>query len=157
MIEGTEETVRYEHIKNTKAGIELDYDYESFNRVNEGERETFTSVYDDQAAPNNYMYIVADTDDPDTAAGMFGMTLAMDFENVSSEKVTLDKAGDCTVLYANGPKSEVFPSDAVEKVYIIPAPDGCRIARIYCTVESAEGFGVHFAEMLDTLEVIPVE
>ena len=157
MIEGMEETVRYEHIKNTKVGIELDYDYESLNRVNEGDRETFTSVYDDQAAPDNYMYIVADTDDPDTAAGMFGMTLSFDFEDVSSEKVTLDKAGECVLLYAKGPKSEVFPSDAVEKVYVIPAPDGCRIARIYGTLESAEGFGVRFAEMLDTLEVIPVE
>ena len=35
ILEGMEETVRYEHVRNDTIGIEMDYDYESFVRKSE--------------------------------------------------------------------------------------------------------------------------
>ena len=47
LLEGMEEKVRYEHIRNDTVGIEMDYDYESFARQSEEGRERFVSVWDD--------------------------------------------------------------------------------------------------------------
>ena len=43
-IEGMEETVHYEHIRNESIGFEMDYDYENFQRRSEADRECFISV-----------------------------------------------------------------------------------------------------------------
>ena len=42
----------------------------------------------------------------------------------------------------------------VETVYIIPDGEGCLVAAAHCTFESAAGFGVHFANMLNTLTLL---
>ena len=39
-------------------------------------------------------------------------------------------------------------------MYIIPAADGCRIAAAHYGFEAAEGFGVRFRRIMDTLAVI---
>ncbi len=52
-----EETVRYEHVRNTALGFEMDYDFESFVRRSEPDRECFISVYDDPEAPENYLEV----------------------------------------------------------------------------------------------------
>ena len=44
MLEGMEETVKYEHVKDTAKGFEMDYDYESLTRLKEADREKFVSV-----------------------------------------------------------------------------------------------------------------
>ena len=44
--------------------------------------------------------------------------------------------------------------DLLQMVYIIPAPDGCRVATAHYSIESAEGFGRRFSYILNTLVVI---
>ena len=39
-------------------------------------------------------------------------------------------------------------------VYIIPAPDGCRVATAHYSFESAEGFGRRFSYIVNTLTII---
>ena len=46
ILEGMEETVKYEHVRNSAIGFEMDYDYESLVRCSEADRECFVSVYD---------------------------------------------------------------------------------------------------------------
>ena len=56
MMEGMEETVRYEHIRREDLGFAMDYDYENFVRQSEGDRERFVSNWDDlvQAFAGNF-------------------------------------------------------------------------------------------------------
>ena len=64
MIEGMEETVRYEHIINDSIGIEMDYDYESLKRYSESDRERFVSVYDDPEKPEIYLDVTYSAEGP---------------------------------------------------------------------------------------------
>ena len=64
MIEGIEETVRYEHIINDSIGIEMDYDYESLKRYSESDRERFVSVYDDPEKPEIYLDVTYSAEGP---------------------------------------------------------------------------------------------
>ncbi len=78
LIEGMEEPVKYEHLINSKIGIEMDYDYEQFVRTSEGDREVFTSVYDDAENAENYLEVTYSADDAETvAAAGFPMTFHM--------------------------------------------------------------------------------
>ena len=49
ILEGMEETVHYEHIRNEGLGFEMDYDYENFVRHREADRE-FTVVYNQKGS-----------------------------------------------------------------------------------------------------------
>ena len=51
ILEGMEETVHYEHLRNDVLGIEMDYDYENFVRHSEADREIFVSCWDDPDNP----------------------------------------------------------------------------------------------------------
>ena len=44
--------------------------------------------------------------------------------------------------------------DQLQMVYIIAAPDGCRIATAHYAIEASEGFGRRFHYMMDTFSVI---
>ena len=46
-LEGMEETVRYEHVRNETVGFELDYEYESLARQSGSDQECFISIYED--------------------------------------------------------------------------------------------------------------
>ena len=67
---------------------------------------------------------------------------------------TLDGAGDCIWMEASVIKGTNNMAPQIQTVYIIPAPDGCRIATAHCAIEASEGFGRRFAYMLNTLSVI---
>ena len=153
MIEGTEETVMYEHVISTAAGVALDYEYETLKRQSYVDSETFVSVYDDPDAPVNFITLTASEDDADTAAADYESALGMDFADVKMEPTELENSGWCTRITASSAKDDES-SYALCSVYIIPATDGCRIAFLSYTIESAEGFGARFLEMLNTLEVI---
>ena len=62
-LEGMEETVRYEHVRNDELGFEMDYDYESLVRRSEPERECFVSIYDDPQNPQYYLEVTASASD----------------------------------------------------------------------------------------------
>ena len=76
MLEGMEETVKYEHIRNESLGFELDYDYESLTRISEPGRELFVSVYDDPESPVNYLEVTYSAESGETAVDSIGKSLS---------------------------------------------------------------------------------
>ncbi len=153
MIEGMEETVRYEHIRNEAAGFEMDYDYEQFERRSEPGLERFVSRYDDSGHPENYLEVKYSPENADAAAASVSETLSKDYD-ITRETVMLDGAGSCIRINASEAKGGKGTPDLLQAVYIIPAADSCIVAATHYTFESAEGFGVRFRNMLQTLAFI---
>lgn len=153
MIEGMEETVHYEHIRNDALGFEMDYDYESFVRRTEPDRECFISVYDDPGDPQNYLEVTYSADDAETVCTSVSAALSNDYELIR-ESCTLDRAGSSIRIDASEAKGSGVTPEQLQTVYIIPAPDGCRVAAAHCSFESAEGFGRRFSDLMNTLTVI---
>ena len=153
MLEGMEETVRYEHVKSAAFGFEMDYDYENFVRQSCATGERFVSVWDDQTQPENYLEVSYDTADANLMADATAAILSAEYDIVSETR-TLSGVGECLCFEASVIKGTNRMADQLQAVYIIPAPDGCRIARAHFSAEAAEGFGRRFAYMLDTLTLL---
>jgi len=151
MLEGMEEPVNYEHVRNETLGFELDYEYESLERHSEPDRERFISLYDDPEDPWNYLEVRSDTEDADAAAAAVSAALSDDFNAVDTEPWTLDGAGSCIRIDAYDARESFGP---MQTVYVIPAPGGCFIAAAHYTIESAEGYGTRFAYSMNTFSVI---
>ena len=159
ILEGMEETVRYEHIRNEALGFEMDYDYGNFVRRSDGERECFISDWDDPENPENYLEVSYDTSSAELTANAINMILSESYDTLYDDAYELDGAGKCIRIEASVVKGTNNMADRLQTVYIIPAGDGCRVARAYCAIEGAEGYGRRFAYMVKTLTVIdrPVE
>ena len=153
VIEGMEETAHYEHIRNELLGFEMDYDYERFTRYSDSDYERFVSVWDIQDNPENYLEVTYSQDDAETVAAAVSETLSRDYE-IIRESATLEGAGNCIRVGASEVKGGGYTSDYMQMVYIIPTPDGCRIATAHCAAEGADGFGRRFSYMVNTLKVI---
>ena len=153
VLEGMEETVRYEHVRNETVGFEMDYDYESLKRLSETDQECFISIYDDPENPWNWLGVAYSTQSADAVADSVSAELSKDYE-IIKEIVPLDRAGSCIRIEASELKGTGRMADQLQVVYIIPAADGCRIATEHLTAESAEGFGRRFSYILNTLAVI---
>ena len=156
MLEGMEETVRYEHIVNENAGFEMDYDYESFVRQSEADRELFISVWDDPADPENYLEVRYDAGSAELVNDAVNAALSREFDLVRETR-ELDRAGSCTYIEASALKGTGKMADELQAVYIIPASVGCRVATAHFAAEAAEGLGRRFNYMLHTLSVIEKE
>lgn len=152
MLEGMEETVRYEHVRNDAVGFEMDYDYENFARQNETVLERFVSQYDNPAAPQNYMEVIFQAQDAETVADSVGNELSQKYD-IIRESCVLERAGSCIRIDASAAKDGHMP-DLLEAVYIIPSGNGCLVAAAHYSFESAEGIGRRFASMLNTLTVL---
>ena len=152
ILEGMEETVRYEHIRNDAIGVEMDYDYESFVRRSDSSRERFISVWDNADAPENYLDVTYRPENADAVVASVSEELSRDFD-IISETRPLDRAGSCTRIEASELKGTGRMADQLEVVYVIPASDGCRVATAHYSIEGAEGFGRRFSYMLQTLAV----
>lgn len=152
ILEGMEETVRYEHVRNNTVGFEMDYDYENFVRQNETVHERFVSQYDNPAAPQNYLEVIWQAQDAETVADSVGNELSKKYD-ITREPYTLEHAGSCIRIDASATKDGHTP-DLLQAVYIIPSGSGCLVAAAHYSFESAEGFGRRFANMLDTLTVL---
>ncbi len=153
IMEGMEETVRYEHIINDALGFEMDYDYELFSRRSEADRECFISIYDDAENPENYLEVTYSEEDADSAAESVRETLSQEYELLEGTR-ELENSGSCLRIEASVIKGTNNMADQLQAVYIIPAGDGCRIATAHYAVEAAEGFGRRFNYMINTLTVI---
>jgi len=152
MLEGVEETVKYEHVVNKTLGIEMDYDYEFFVRRSEADRERFICTWDNEANPENWLELTYSAESAEAAEASISETLSQEYE-LLKETRTLDRAGDCVRIEASVIKGTNNMAPQIQTVYIIPAPDGCRIATAHCAIEASEGFGRRFAYMLNTLSV----
>ena len=153
MIEGMEETVHYEHLRNEALGFEMDYDYESFRRDSNAERERFVAAWDDPGNMEDYMDVTRSAEDAETVAAAITEELSKDFEltRVTRE---LERAGSCIRIEASVIKGTNQMTDQLQAFYIIPAPDGCRIAATHAFITESEGFFRRFDAMLNTLSVI---
>jgi len=153
MLEGMEETVRYEHVRNDALGFEMDYDYESLTRQSFATCERFISLWDDPEQPENYLGVRSDTGDAELVADDIIADLSNEYE-VTAEYRELAHAGRCIYLDASVIKGSDQLADQLQAVYVIPAPDGCRVATAHYSIEAAEGFGHRFAYMINTMTVM---
>lgn len=154
VMEGMEETVNYEHIRNEALGFEMDYDYESFTRSSEADRERFVLVWDDPANPENYLELNYSPESAEYAAGAISEALSEEYELYRDDSFMLERAGRCIYISASSVKGGGYSPEHVQTVYVIPAGDGCIVATEHCSIESAEGVGRRFAYMMHTLSLI---
>ena len=152
-LEGTEQIVHYEAIRNEALGFEMGYDYENFVRHSEADCERFISVWDNPDDPEIYLEITHSSDDAETTAASIAETLSAQY-NVSRWEYTLDRAGDCIDLRGELDKEGQMSIWELQMVYIIPADDGCFVAWGHYTRESAEGCGARFRGMMHTFAVL---
>ena len=152
-LEGTEQTVHYEAIRNDALGFEMGYDYENFVRQSEADCERFISVWDNPDNPEIYLEITHSSDDAETTAASIAETLSAQY-NVSRWEYTLDRAGDCIDLRGELDKEGQMSIWELQMVYIIPADNGCFVAWGHYTQESAEGCGARFRGMMHTFAVL---
>lgn len=153
MIEGMEETVQYEHVKSAAFGFEMDYDYENFVRQSDAKSERFVSVWDDPNAPENYIEVRSDTGNAELVADAIIARLSGDYE-IRQEYRELARAGQCIHIAAEVIKGTDQMSEHLQYVYVIPAPDGCRVVTEHCFIADCEGLLRRFDYMLSTLSVV---
>ena len=153
-IEGMEETVGYEHVRNEEAGYEIDYEYDALDRFSGTDGDRFISHYDDNDDPWNYLEVTYRAEDIDTVISETYASLLDLYDNVVPGPYTLERAGSCTQLSASGAREGNRIPGSLQTAYIIPAGKGCIVAVAHCTMESAGGFGVRFSNMLNTLALI---
>ena len=153
ILEGMEETVPYEHIRNEALGFEMDYDYETFVRRSEPYRERIISVWDNAEKPENYLELTYHAENSETAAVSVRAELSQEYDLLESTR-ELDRAGTCLYMEASALKGTNTMADRLQLVYIIPASEGCIVATEHLVIEASEGFGRRFSYMLNTLEVI---
>ena len=152
ILEGMEETVRYEHVRNSALGFEIDYDYESFVRHSEADRERFVSCWDDAENPENYLEVKYSPQDAETAAADISAALSNEYEIGREDSFMLARAGRCIRIDASEVKGGGYMPEHLQTVYIIPAGDGCHIATVHSGIVESEGFGRRFRYMMDTFE-----
>ena len=153
MMEGMEETVRYEHIRREDLGFAMDYDYENFVRQSEGDRERFVSNWDDLADPQNYLEVSYDTGNANLVADAISAGLS-DVYDLFQDERELDNSVKCLRIEASVIKGTNQMADRIQEIYIIPAGSGSIVARAYYAIEGAEGFGRRFAYMVRTLNTL---
>ena len=150
MLEGMEETVHYEHVVNNDLGFEMDYEYEELNRKTLADREIFTSVYDDENDPSNYLEVSHSDLPVDTVITNLRIELSQTAD-IETETRTLENAGEVTYIEASSKDGNML--NQIQSVYVIPAGNGTIVARCHFSIEAAEGFGGRFRQMLNTLVV----
>ena len=153
LIEGMEETVNYRHVVNQTAGFAMDYEFESFVRQSDPDRERFVWGYDDPQNPENYLEVYSSPEDAETVAARITESLSADY-SVSRDTIALDKAGECIRLDASATPDGTHTADVLQAVYIIPAADGCRIAALRYLPEGSDGFGKRLSLMVNTIQVL---
>ena len=153
VMEGMEETVRYEHIRREDLGFAMDYDYENFVRQSEGDRERFVSNWDDPADPQNYLEVSYDTGNANLVADAISAGLS-DVYDLFQDERELDNSVKCLRIEASVIKGTNQMADRIQEIYIIPAGSGSIVARAYYAIEGAEGFGRRFAYMVRTLNTL---
>lgn len=154
VMEGMEETVNYEHIRNEALGFEMDYDYESFSRSGEADRERFVLVWDDPAKPEYYLELSYNPESAEYAADSISEALSAEYELYRDDSFMLERAGRSIYISTSSVKGGDYSPEHLQTVYVIPAGEGCIVATEHCSLESAEGVGRRFAYMMHTLSLI---
>ena len=154
MLEGTEETVRYEHIRNEEIGFELDYEYDLLAREKGSGVERILSIYDDASQPDNYLEVTKSKESAENVAKSISEELSKEYE-IIQESCELNNAGSSIKIVITTAKEDCATPNRLQTIYIIPSSEGSLIARAHYTLESAEGFGRRFAYIVNTL--VPIK
>ena len=155
ILEGMEETVHYEYVRNDALGFGMDYDYENFVRRSEADREMFVSSWDDPDNPENYLELRYNPRDAETVAANICAFLSGEYEVRRDDAFALEGAGSCIRIDADEVKGGGYMPDLLQTVYVIPAGDGCGIAWERTFIVESEGFGRRFAYMLQSFSPLP--
>lgn len=154
VMEGMEETVNYEHIRNESLGFEMDYDCETFSRSHEEDCERFVLAWDDPAKPEYYLELSYNPESAEYVAGAISEALSAEYELYRDDSYMLEHAGRCIYISTTSVKGGDYLPEHLQTVYVIPAGDGCIVAMEHCAIESAEGIGRRFTYMMHTLSLI---
>jgi hypothetical protein len=154
VLEGMEEPVHYEYLRNDTLGFEMDYDYENFVRYSEPDREWFVSCWDDPEHPENYLEVRYSPLGAEAAAAAISETLSKDYELGRDDSFPLDRAGSCIRILAEEDKGGGTMPENLQTVYVIPADDGCRVATAHCATVESEGFLRRFRYMMNTFSAV---
>ena len=154
MIEGTEDTVQYEHVINEEIGFELDYECDSLVREKGAGVEKIISIYDDASQPDNYLEVTYSKESAEDAAKSISEELSKEYE-ILQESCELNNAGSSITLVTTTAKEDCSTPSRLQKVYIIPTSEGSLIATSHYTLESAEGFGHRFSYIVNT--IVPIK
>ncbi len=92
----------------------------------------------------------------ETVAEAIGTELSEDYD-IYRDTYTLEHAGSCIRIDASAEKGGKSMPEHLQKAYIIPAGIGCIVAREYCYITDAEGFGRRIDYMMNTLSVIRID
>ncbi|MCR4585649.1 MAG: hypothetical protein K5686_07985 [Lachnospiraceae bacterium] len=152
-IEGMEEKVIYEHVRNEALGFEIDYDCGLFIRRSEPDKESFICIYDKMDDPENYLELTYRPQDMDSVIKAISEELSVDYE-IIEEPYMLGNAGSCIRIDASASADGSGTPDRLQMVYIIPAADGTLVGTAHYGFESAEGFGRRFSYIMKTLTLI---
>ena len=152
MIEGMEETVKYQHVRNETAGFAMGFECESFVRQSEPDRERFVSIYDDPQNPENYLEVSFSPEDAETVIAAVTEELSADYA-LNTDTAELDNGSTCTRIDASATADGTQTADVLQAVYVIPAGDGCRVARLRYVPEGSDGFGRRLSNMVNTISV----
>ncbi len=152
-LDGVEQTVRYEQIRNDTIGFEIGYDYDRFERYSEPDRERFILKGENPEHPEVYLEVTRRAEDAETTAESIVETLSGEYDPYKGE-FTLDHAGNCITINADVDKTGQMTMDYLQVVYIIPASDGCIVAWGHNTFDSADAFAALYRNMMHTLVVL---
>ena len=148
--QGFEETIHYEHLRREDLGFEMDYDYENFVRQSGEDYERFVHVWDDPADPLNYFEVEADTGNAELVASAINAALSGEFDTTMGYR-DMDNGEQCIQIEASVIKGTNQMADQILVKYIIPAPDGCRIATAHYETVDSEGFAKRVFYMVKTI------
>lgn len=156
ILEGMDETVKYEHIRNDTLGFEMDYDYENFSRSTEQDCERLISVWDNPDNPEIYIEITRNAENAETTAASICEALSAEYD-ISMEQSTLNGAGECIEIRAEADHNNQMSIWQLQMVYIIPSYNGGNLVVWgHYTLESADCFGARLYNMINTLEIVEI-
>ena len=150
IFQGFEEIVHYEHIRREDLGFEMDYDYDLFVRQSGADYERFVYAYDDMTNPENYLEVRADTGNANLVADAMNATLSSEYDTTVVYR-DMDNGEQCIRIEASVIKGTNQMAEQIEERYIIPAPDGCRIATGHYEAVDSEGFAKRLFYMVKTI------
>ena len=158
MLEGQEEPVKLEHIISSHAGVSLDYDYESFIRTYDDDSEYFQWASDNESeSPEIYLQITA------SPASDYAMTEHLNECVKSLGETPENSEGDvgrfsaCDMITSRELPERNDGEEFITVRYVIPAPDGCRVAKLRYTQETAETICRRMEQILSSLEVREID
>ena len=154
IIEGMEETVHYEHLRNDMLGFEIDYDYETFFRHSDADCERLISSWDDPDNPENYLEVRYNPQSAETVAANLCEVLSYEYEIRRDDTFVLERAGSCIRICADEVRGGGYMPEQLQYIYVVPAEDGCRIATEHMYIVESEGFGRRFNYMMQTFSAV---